>query len=143
MATEDASSCTLMLCFKTHLLSPPKQMEDQICQMDCTDFSALRSRSNLNLSGHPDMKVFLVIKSWKVIFPLLREPEGKARLMLLPSPRASLVHMLRLNSRTCQGLHDGFTPQLGKHKRTPGLCSSLLEKKKAFIMHQELPTAHF
>lgn len=70
-----------------------------------------------------------MIKSWKDIFSLLREPEGKAKLMLPPSLRGSLVLMLRLKSKTWQGLHDGFTLQFGKRRRMPGLCSSLLGKE--------------
>lgn len=115
-------------------------MEGQICHTDCTDLSAVRSWTHF--SGHPDTKVFLVVEAWKVIFFLLGEPEEQS--WLPPSLRASSVHMLRLKSRICKGLHDGFTPQLGKRKKAAGLCSSLPEKKeKVFITHQELPRASF
>lgn len=75
------------------------------------------------MSGHPDMKVFLVVEAWKVIyfFFLLGEPEGRAKLVM-PLLTASLVHMLKLKSRICKGLRDGFTPQLAKCKRAAELC---------------------
>lgn len=109
------------------LLVTAKQTESQIWHTDCADSSAVRSRTPL--SGHPDMKVFLVVEAWKVIFFLAGEPEGRGQSWFSPSLRASLVHMLRLKNRICKGLHDGFTLQLGKCKRAAELCSSLLEKK--------------
>lgn len=88
-------------------------------------------------SRHEGVSSGWSLEGYIFFFFLLGEPEGRAKLVM-PLLTASLVHMLKLKSRICKGLRDGFTPQLAKCKRAAELCWSPLEKKKKKCFHYSL-----